>query len=148
MTCMRTLDERIEYVLSQCPLNQKEIAAKLGIKSAAISQWRSGGTKSIRPEHLFPLARITGFNAEWIGTGVGPERYEDNKNALNTGLLSMIITTVIKRLDETKTILPPESLASIIDILYTNLVNMNQQSVDEYQLNKLINLAILPSNKR
>lgn len=47
------------------------LAAAAGKKSQAVSQWRSGETKSIMADSAIGLARLTGWSAEWWATGKG-----------------------------------------------------------------------------
>ncbi|MCO6057335.1 helix-turn-helix transcriptional regulator [Pseudomonas sp. MOB-449] len=44
---------------------------------SAITQWINGETKALKAESVFALAKATGFLAEWLATGDGPERAED-----------------------------------------------------------------------
>jgi len=41
-----------------------------------VTQWINGDSKSIRPENLYALAKATGYNAEWLAIGEGPETAE------------------------------------------------------------------------
>lgn len=69
---MDTLGDRVAFVLSTFEGNQTSAAKAIGVTRGAVSQWKLGDVKRIRPENLFPLARITGYSAEWIATGAGP----------------------------------------------------------------------------
>ena len=71
---MNLLSERIEHILETTGISASDIARRVGVTSSTISQWKSGQTTNIRPDHLFALAELTGFEAKWIGTGKGPER--------------------------------------------------------------------------
>ncbi|MFH7457223.1 helix-turn-helix domain-containing protein, partial [Pseudomonas syringae group genomosp. 7] len=51
-----------------------EIAAQCGVANSAVTQWISGEIKSLRPENLYALALATGFLAEWLAIGEGPEK--------------------------------------------------------------------------
>lgn len=69
---IETLGDRVAFVLSTYEGNQTSAAKAIGVTRGAVSQWKLGDVKRIRPENLFPLARITGYSAEWIATGTGP----------------------------------------------------------------------------
>lgn len=71
---MNLLSQRIAHILKETGLTASAIAHQIEISPSAVLQWESGQTKTIRPEHLFKLADITGFEPRWIGTGKGPER--------------------------------------------------------------------------
>lgn len=48
-----------------------QIAEVCGVSSSAVSQWKEGPIKSIKPAPAARLAERTGFNALWIATGEG-----------------------------------------------------------------------------
>ena len=70
---MKLLSERIHHIVEQTGMSPSFIAKHIGVTASAVLQWESGHTKTIRPEHLFKLADLTGFDPRWIGTGDGPE---------------------------------------------------------------------------
>lgn len=74
VSCMNLLSERVGHIIRETGLSPSAIAKVIGITASAVLQWESGHTKTIKPEHLFKLADMTGFSARWIGTGDGPER--------------------------------------------------------------------------
>jgi len=65
--------ERIAKAIRVSGKKKGEIAAACGVANSAVTQWISGESKSLRPENLYALAKITGFNPEWIAIGEGPE---------------------------------------------------------------------------
>jgi transcriptional regulator with XRE-family HTH domain len=71
---MNLLCDRVRHILDNCGLTISDLARRIGCTPSTISQWKSGETTRIRPEHLFPFADATGFEARWIGTGEGPAR--------------------------------------------------------------------------
>lgn len=71
---MSTRAERIAEAIASTDLNDAEVARRIGCKSQAVSQWKSGTTKDLKNDHLFALADLTGFEARWIATGEGPKR--------------------------------------------------------------------------
>ncbi|WP_144434157.1 helix-turn-helix transcriptional regulator, partial [Pseudomonas syringae] len=69
-----TRQERIARAIAASGLKKGEIAAQCGVANSAVTQWISGESKSLRPENLYALARATGFRAEWLAIGEGPEK--------------------------------------------------------------------------
>ena len=68
---MSTLQERIAEVIAHSGLSVSEIAKECGVTSGAVSQWKDGPTKSLKPAPAARLAERTGFSALWIATGEG-----------------------------------------------------------------------------
>jgi transcriptional regulator with XRE-family HTH domain len=71
---MSSRAERIAEAIASTTLNDSEVARRIGCKSQAVAQWRSGATKDLKSDNLFALADLTGFEARWIATGKGPKR--------------------------------------------------------------------------
>lgn len=71
---MKTLQERINLLMDETGLTVRQIHQITGVSSSAVSQWKEGPTKSIKPGPAEKLARHTGFNALWLATGEGPAR--------------------------------------------------------------------------
>ncbi|MGH8382601.1 LexA family protein [Pseudomonas sp.] len=65
--------ERIAKAIAVSGKKKGEIAAECGVANSAVTQWISGESKSLRPENLYALAKATGFRAEWLAIGEGPE---------------------------------------------------------------------------
>lgn len=70
--------ERIAFALTNSGKLPRDLAREIGISTARISQLKSesGGIKA---EHLFAFARATGFAAQWLAEGVGPQREDLSK---------------------------------------------------------------------
>ena len=68
--------ERIAKAIAASGLKKGEIANACGVANSAVTQWINGDSKSIRPENLYALAKATGYNAEWLAIGEGPETAE------------------------------------------------------------------------
>jgi SOS-response transcriptional repressor LexA len=66
--------ERIAKAIAASGKKKGEIATECGVANSAVTQWISGESKSLRPENLYALAKATGFNAQWLAIGEGPER--------------------------------------------------------------------------
>lgn len=67
------LGKRITKAIDRSGKDVKEIASACGVSVQAVYAWMNNDTKDLRNTNLFALAKATGFNAEWIGTGNGPE---------------------------------------------------------------------------
>lgn len=65
--------ERIAKAIAASGKKKGEIATECGVANSAVTQWISGESKSLRPENLFALAKATGYRAEWLAIGEGPE---------------------------------------------------------------------------
>lgn len=65
--------ERIAKAIAASGKKKGEIATECGVANSAVTQWISGESKSLRPENLYALAKATGFRAEWLAIGEGPE---------------------------------------------------------------------------
>lgn len=70
--------QRIARAIAASGKKKGEIAAACGVANSAVTQWVSGESKSLRPENLYALAKATGFRAEWLAIGEGPEIEESN----------------------------------------------------------------------
>lgn len=68
------MNDRIQLALRTAGLTASETARRVGVSPEAVLQWLNGRTKNLRMAYLFSLARVTGFEAEWIATGNGPMR--------------------------------------------------------------------------
>lgn len=68
-----TLGERISKAISASGMEVKDVATACGVSVQAVYAWTRDEIKDLRNSNLFDLARATGFSAEWIGTGNGPE---------------------------------------------------------------------------
>ncbi|PRD24685.1 UNVERIFIED_CONTAM: prtR [Trichonephila clavipes] len=66
--------ERIAKAIRQSGKTKSEIARLCSVAPSAVTQWISGESHSLRAESVFALAKATGFRAEWITFGTGPER--------------------------------------------------------------------------
>jgi len=69
---MTTLQERAAYLLQLAGGSTKELARIAGVRSASVSQWVNGPTKSLDIESATKLANHFGLNAMWISKGIGP----------------------------------------------------------------------------
>ncbi|MFC5697485.1 helix-turn-helix transcriptional regulator [Pseudomonas sp. GCM10022186] len=70
-------NERINRAIQLSGKRKREIADECGVAPSAITQWINGETKALKAESVFALAKATGFRAEWLANGTGPEREGD-----------------------------------------------------------------------
>ena len=54
----------IRQLRKSAGLTQAELAVKVGVTKAAVSSWESGGTKDLKMQHLFDVARALNVEAE------------------------------------------------------------------------------------
>lgn len=66
--------ERVAKAIAASGKKKSQIAAECKVSNSAVSQWVSGESKSLKPENIYALAKATGFRAEWIAMGEGPEQ--------------------------------------------------------------------------
>ncbi len=59
--------KRIRFARKWAGLNQDEVATRMGLSRASISNWELG--QGIKRENLVGFAQITGVSAEWLLTG-------------------------------------------------------------------------------
>lgn len=67
------LSTRIRTARMRAGLSQADVAARLGVSRAAVSNWESN-TLRVRPssQRLEEIAVLTGVAWEWLATGRGP----------------------------------------------------------------------------
>lgn len=68
------LPERISHLLKVLELDQPKLASKMGTSKSVVNQWLSGKIKSVAPEYAFKFQKNTGYLAEWLMLGSGPEK--------------------------------------------------------------------------
>lgn len=78
--------ERISKAIEASGKLKSTIAKECDVRPSAVTQWIDGTSKSLKPENLYALARATGFRAEWIAIGEGPEKIEPNAELI--GMMS------------------------------------------------------------
>lgn len=75
-------NERIARAIQASGKSKSEIAKLCEVAPSAVTQWLSGESKTLKAESVFALAKATGFNAEWLTFGIGPERAEDQVSSI------------------------------------------------------------------
>jgi transcriptional regulator with XRE-family HTH domain len=59
--------ERIRFARKWAGLNQDEVATRMGLSRASVSNWELG--LGIKRKNLIGFAQVTGVSAEWLMTG-------------------------------------------------------------------------------
>lgn len=84
-----TVPDRIARVMDDLDLKQSELAKKAGASKSMVNQWISGLIKSIGPQYAFNLQRTTGYSAEWLMTGAGPEHINHPSASKDTAIAAL-----------------------------------------------------------
>ncbi|UJW20802.1 MULTISPECIES: LexA family transcriptional regulator [Pseudomonas] len=66
--------ERIARAIKDSGKSKSEIAKLCDVAPSAVTQWINGESKTLKAESVFALAKATGYRAEWLTFGIGPER--------------------------------------------------------------------------
>ena len=75
MVCMsKLLSERIAAAIQEANLGIPDVARACGVKYQAVDKWIKGNSLSLKGPQLLKLAKITGFEAEWLMFGTGPRK--------------------------------------------------------------------------
>lgn len=77
---MSTLSERIIEAMEKSGVSVKQVADACGISYQAVRKWRIKETQSLDGKHLVALAKLTGYECEWLMTGTGPKHRLYAKN--------------------------------------------------------------------
>ena len=68
---MISLPQRIRRARTHAGLSQTALAARIGIKRSAVTQWEHPHGTRPSVEHLIRIATETGTGFEWLATGRG-----------------------------------------------------------------------------
>lgn len=68
--------DRIARAIKDSGKSKSEIAKLCDVAPSAVTQWINGESKTLKAESVFALAKATGYRAEWLTFGIGPEREE------------------------------------------------------------------------
>lgn len=69
-----------------------QIAEKVGVSPQAINNWKARGL--ISADNAFRLARLRGYNPEWLLTGMGAEKVKVKRSALDVKRLAETIDAI------------------------------------------------------
>lgn len=66
------MEDRVRRARLQAKLSQQELASKIGVQRSAVAQWEKNGGNLPSMNHLIEIAFATDVTLEWLGTGRGP----------------------------------------------------------------------------
>lgn len=61
-------------MLSELGVDQVEFGRLAGASKSVVSQWLSGGIKSINPKFAYSIEKNCGYSAQWVMTGDGEKK--------------------------------------------------------------------------
>ena len=67
-----TFGQRIKSLRNAKGWTQQQLADKIGIKRASLTQWETGDTESVRDENLVAAAKVLEVAPEYLLTGKNP----------------------------------------------------------------------------
>ena len=68
-----TLNERMARAMAGPPkISGSELARLTGLHASSVSDWLTGKSKSIKPEHVAKVARVLNVLPAWLSLGDGP----------------------------------------------------------------------------
>ena len=65
------LKDRIREAMESAKLKPLQLANSCGVSSGAVTHWLNGATKALKAETANRMQQVTGYNANWIITGLG-----------------------------------------------------------------------------
>lgn len=118
---IETIGERIRRCREALELTQQQIATAVGVSAAAVSQWETGDTKTLKSEYIFKVARALGKSAEWLVTGDGPEQPRTEIYDVIAGLPNsdsqQVIDFIQYRYDRAEGLIASEKLAHYLKMI-------------------------------
>jgi transcriptional regulator with XRE-family HTH domain len=72
MTLQSRINEAIQSALDR-GMSLGEIARNAGVTASALTQWRTGSTKSLKAKSAEGIESVTGYRAAWLISGKGPK---------------------------------------------------------------------------
>jgi transcriptional regulator with XRE-family HTH domain len=73
MLSMDTIGDRIRQARVAAGIRtQQQLADAVGVTRSAVSQWESGTSQHVKPEHLAAIAEACSVEMRWLATGRGP----------------------------------------------------------------------------
>lgn len=76
---MPALPERIRRARALSKTSQLALAQAVGVQRSAVAQWERKDGSSPSMHHLIAIATVTGVSLEWLGTGRGLVRPEEDE---------------------------------------------------------------------
>lgn len=68
---MDTFKKRLQYVIDMKNFSQRDLAGRLGVNEARVSEWLSGKISSPRRSTISRLSSILGCDVGWLANGTG-----------------------------------------------------------------------------
>jgi len=65
------LKHRIREAMESAGLKPLQFSKAVGVSSGAVTHWLNGATQSLKAETANRMQQVTGYNANWIITGLG-----------------------------------------------------------------------------
>lgn len=65
------LAERINARMRDLPMQQVDLARRVGVKPPSVAGWRTGRTQSLKGETLIKAAAALQVSPDWLATGKG-----------------------------------------------------------------------------
>lgn len=75
---MSALPERIRRARALSRTSQLALATAVGVQRSAVAQWERPSGSRPSMHHLLSIAKVTGVCLEWLGTGRGQVRPDDD----------------------------------------------------------------------
>lgn len=112
---LESTGERIKRCRREAGLTQQQLADVAGVTAAAVAQWESGDSKTVRPENLFKVARALNKSAEWLITGAGEQYMKPDLheivNALPDDSQQQVFDFIEYRIDKAEGLLASDKAA-------------------------------------
>jgi len=116
-----TLGERMKRARHELGLTQEQIAKGIGVSTAAVAQWETGDSKTMRPVNLFRAARILKKSPEWLATGEGYEEARDDLidaiDKLPADGAENVLDVIQYRIDRAGTLIASEERAYYVALI-------------------------------
>lgn len=91
---MKTLAERITYLMQKHSIRNIDLAKACGISRSSVSDWTNGKTKNLEGMNLLNAAKVFGVRQQWLAEGIGPEIASSNSIGENQGDYSVGFITM------------------------------------------------------
>ncbi len=75
---MPAIHDRIRHARSVAKISQVTLAERAGVQRSAVAQWERKDGSRPSMQHLTTIAMVTGVCLEWLGTGRGPAKPEQD----------------------------------------------------------------------
>lgn len=111
---METLGSRLKYILREKKITQKELANRVGLAQASVSQF-CNGVANPGPRTVRDICDALDINEEWIRTGEGPIKREKPR-------------TIVDELAKAYNLTP--AVTKLLDVLAQAFVELDEEQAD------------------